>query len=75
MATEDKCHSCGHTPEKPKTVWLTTQQVIDQYGFDPTPFMVGEGVIKNKLVQVSTSYGWVDMRVWLADDVEWRVKQ
>lgn len=57
--------------EPPKMLpYLTTEQVKEQYGFDPAPFLErtssGGNFIRNKLVPV----GGQILRLWLKPDVE-----
>lgn len=52
--------------------WLTTEQVMSGYGFDPRPYLTDRDPrIKSKLHPVNVAgVGNVTVRVWLADAVE-----
>jgi hypothetical protein len=66
----ETCDKCSQALPEPKNLWLTTQVVIDTYGFDPRLY---ETDLKSKLVSVPSAYApgdGVAIRVWLKDSIE-----
>jgi hypothetical protein len=61
----ETCDKCGQELPEPKTAWLTTSEVIAQYGFDPREFGAENG--GQKILSKLT--GGM-LRVWLKDSVE-----
>ena len=63
------------TPEPmPTLVWLTTQEVVERYGFNPSGYATdcGGGTVKSKLriVHLGSYDAITQERVWLLDSVE-----
>lgn len=70
--SEAKCDSCHQPVPAPKNEWLTSEEVVEQYGFDPLEYVVGDKKITSKLLTVTCGSCRGLKRVWLKADVEWR---
>lgn len=64
--------------EVPKNIWLTTERVIQEYGFDPTPYIEQEMAPNRRLIRscLITCKRRCEnncpnslRRVWLIDDI------
>lgn len=69
------CKSCHQPIPEPKNEWLTTEEVVEKFKFDPNAYIVGDQKVASKLVPVKCGSCNGMRRVWLKADIEYRAQK